>query len=84
MASINGIGAMNSRIRVLFLGMGVALVSVPVGLILTFLLTPFWTWVEATVGIESIGHSGPAEWCYLVVVGVVFCGIGGLLMARGR
>lgn len=84
MASMNGLRAMRTSIRVLFLGVGVALVSVPVGLILTFFLAPFWTWVEATVGIESIGHSGPAEWCYLVVVGVVFCAIGGFLMARGR
>ena len=65
-------------------GIGVALVSIPVGLILTFLLAPVWSWLEATTGIESIGHSGPAEWCYLVTVGVVFCGIGGLLFARDR
>lgn len=43
-----------------------ALVSLP----LTFLLAPFWRWLEAASGIESIGHSGPAAWCYAAVFGL--------------
>jgi hypothetical protein len=31
---------------------------------LTILLLPFWTWIEVRFGIESVGHSGPADWCY--------------------
>jgi hypothetical protein len=31
----------------------------PAAFILTFLLSPLWSKIEATYGIESIGHSGP-------------------------
>ena len=44
-----------------------AVLAVPVSAILTFLLTPLWSWFEKTAAIESIGHSGPATWCYGVV-----------------
>ncbi len=47
---------------------GMALASVPLGLILTLALTPAWRWLEASRGIESVGHSGPAPWCYLATV----------------
>ena len=33
----------------------------------TILLVPLWRWIEADFGIESIGHSGPAEWCFYLV-----------------
>ena len=36
----------------------------PAAFILTFLLSPLWSKIEATYGIESIGHSGPADWCF--------------------
>lgn len=45
----------------------VLLLCVPPAIIATLLLLPFWRWLEMTYGIESIGHSGPAEWCYLAV-----------------
>jgi hypothetical protein len=52
----------------LFLGLlGIALISVPLSIVTTFLLIPLWSWIEASTGIESIGHSGPAEWCFAVV-----------------
>jgi hypothetical protein len=41
-----------------------AALSVPVALMSTFLLMPLWSWIEDTLGIESVGHSGPAEWCF--------------------
>jgi hypothetical protein len=43
----------------------VLLLCVPLAFIATLLLLPFWRWLEMTYGIESIGHSGPAQWCYL-------------------
>ncbi len=58
-------------------GLGVALISIPVALIVTILLVPFWSWLEAISGFESLGHSGPAEWCYLVVY-LLMVSIGGL------
>ncbi len=44
---------------------GVAIILAPVAVFVTILILPLWSWIEATFGIESIGHSGPAEWCYL-------------------
>lgn len=58
-------------------GLGVALISIPVALIFTILLVPFWSWLEVISGLESLGHSGPAEWCYLVVY-LLMVSIGGL------
>ena len=42
-----------------------ALLALPLALILTFVLLPFWNWFEAVSGIESLGHSGPANWCFV-------------------
>jgi hypothetical protein len=50
-----------------------AIVSVPVAIVLTIALLPLWSWIEAAAGIESVGHSGPADWCYWVTLGIVFC-----------
>lgn len=47
--------------------------ALPIAAILTFLLGPLWEWCEARWGIESIGHSGPAEWCFVAVY--VVCAI---------
>ena len=46
---------------------GIALVSVPLSVVATILLSPFWSWLEASTGIEAAGHSGPTEWCYAAV-----------------
>ena len=48
-------------------GLCLALLSIPIAFVGTILLVPFWSWLEASTGIESLGHSGPAEWCYLLV-----------------
>jgi hypothetical protein len=34
---------------------------------LTFLLLPFWRWLESAHGIEAVGHSGPADWCFWLI-----------------
>jgi len=46
---------------------GIAVVCLPAAFILTFLLLPLWSWIEATYKIESVGHSGPADWCFWAV-----------------
>ncbi len=61
--------------RIFLLGLVAAVFSLPLGGILTIVLLPLWSWVEATTGIESVGHSGPADWCYRVTLVVVFCSI---------
>ena len=50
-------------------GLVIGLVSIPLGAILTLSLLPLWRLIEEKSGIESIGHSGPADWCYLVCIG---------------
>lgn len=39
-------------------------VLLPVAFIVTVIINPFWRYFEEVTGIESFGHSGPAEWCY--------------------
>jgi hypothetical protein len=36
--------------------------------IVTAILTArFWGWFEDRTGIESLGHSGPADWVYILL-----------------
>jgi hypothetical protein len=67
--------------------LGILLVSMPPAFILTIALMPLWSHVEATYGIESVGHSGPANWCfelvYVVVVAMVAAGFAAV-MRRSR
>jgi len=58
-------------IRLLLQVVAVLLVCVPLSLLVTFMLLPLWSWLEASYKIESVGHSGPAEWCYVLVYGIV-------------
>ncbi len=53
--------------RHLAVALGIGAVCLPAAFILTFLLLPLWSWIEATYKIESVGHSGPADWCFWVV-----------------
>jgi hypothetical protein len=39
------------------------LAALPVAGVITFLAWSFWGWFEVRTGIESLGHSGPADWC---------------------
>jgi len=45
----------------------IIIIAVPLSIVVTIVLSPFWSWFETSTGIESLGHSGPAEWCYLVI-----------------
>jgi hypothetical protein len=66
---------MRRTIKYLLLAALVLLVLMPVAFAVTFLLYPFWSWIEASYGIESVGHSGPADWCFWLVYGLlVFAG----------
>lgn len=66
--------------------LSIAVIAVPLSIVTTILLFPFWSWLEAASGIESVGHSGPAEWCYATVF-LTLAGSGAALvmfMRRGR
>lgn len=55
-------------VRHSLIGAGLLLASLPLGVVVTLLLLPLWSWIEENFGIESVGHSGPADWCYLVTI----------------
>jgi hypothetical protein len=57
----------------------VGITVLPVALVATFLLLPFWRWIERVSGVESIGHSGPAAWCFVVTYGGISAAV---LLAR--
>ena len=59
---------MNRAVSVSLKAIALVALALPVSVVTTFLLSPFWSWLEASTGIESIGHSGPADWCYLAVL----------------
>jgi hypothetical protein len=52
--------------------MAAALVALPVAAVVAIVLLPLWSWIEAVTGIESVGHSGPAGWCYLTTYLAIF------------
>ncbi len=66
---------------------GLLVAFLPVAFIVTFLLSPLWSWIEATYGIESIGHSGPSDWCFELVYGVLIlgaCSLWALYLRAGK
>ena len=65
---------------------GSVALSVPLTFVITIALLPVWSSIERRWGIESAGHSGPAEWCFGVVFAicvVAICIIMLLDYARG-
>ncbi len=66
-----------------WLSLGVLVLSLPLGVLLTLLLLPLWRWLEDTAGIEAIGHSGPAAWCYGAAI-AAFAVLGLALLWRPR
>jgi hypothetical protein len=64
---------------------GIVALDAPVAFVLTMMLLPLWSTIERRLGIESIGHSGPATWCFAVVfVCVVVVSLAAYLHRLGR
>lgn len=61
----NGIGSPGGRF--MLVAVGILLASAPASIVVTVVLFPFWRWLEENFHVESVGHSGPAEWCFLAV-----------------
>ena len=59
--------SMKKHIPALLLAVLLLLMLAIFSVAVTVLLFPFWSWLETFSGIESVGHSGPASWCYLLV-----------------
>jgi hypothetical protein len=60
--------------RVTLVVLAAALALLPVAVAVTLLLVPLWRRLEASTGIESIGHSGPADWCFWLVYALLLAG----------
>lgn len=56
--------------RAVLLLMVIVLLSMPVTVVLTIVLLPLWSAIERRWGIESVGHSGPSEWCFWLVFAI--------------
>ena len=70
--------------KYLIIAVLVAVMAVPLTLIATFLLLPVWNWVERELGIEAVGHSGPAEWCFFAIYGLILCIAAPVAVIKGR
>ncbi len=55
------------HLQLILTSITIIIISIPLSILITIMLTPFWSWLEKTSGIESLGHSGPSEWCYIAV-----------------
>ena len=42
------------------------------GFIVAIATAPFWGWFEDKTGIESLGHSGPADWVFEFLFALCF------------
>jgi len=61
-----------------------ACAALPLAAITTLALLPLWRFIEERYGIESVGHSGPSDWCFIVVY-VLWLSAGAVLLwLRGR
>jgi hypothetical protein len=60
-------------VKKLFVSLAICAAGVPMAAVLTFLILPAWRWFEASTGIESLGHSGPATWCFIFVYAISIC-----------
>jgi len=73
----------------LVMTVAIVLIGVPITFAATIALLPLWSMIERRYGIESVGHSGPADWCFWTVFGVylflaAMLAIGMRRPARGR
>ena len=67
-------------VRRALVAVAVGVLCVPLTLLITIALSPLWSWIEAHFGVESMGHSGPANWCFLAVY--FFCFVSVLAIIR--
>jgi formate-dependent nitrite reductase membrane component NrfD len=65
-------------------GVTIIVISLPIAFWSTIMLLPLWGWIEDRYGIESVGHSGPADWCFSVVFLIVIVILTGLYMYAFR
>lgn len=63
----------------------IALLALPPAVVATLVLMPLWSRIEVSAGIESVGHSGPATWCYVatwIALSAVLAALAGRVARR--
>jgi len=70
-----------ARIKLLMKAFVLTIICIPLTFIVTAFSNPFWLWIEKTISVESVGHSGPAEWCYITVY-LLLIGSNGLIWLK--
>jgi hypothetical protein len=78
---VSGVGR---AFRAVAFAVGLMAVAMPIAIVLTLLLLPLWRWIEATWQIESVGHSGPADWCFVAVYVVCVAALAALWRTARR
>jgi hypothetical protein len=74
---------MIERLKGTGIALAILVLAVPVAVVITIVFAPLFRWFETQSGIESYGHSGPAQWCYLATYfAVVF--VCAVIWSRGR
>jgi hypothetical protein len=58
---------MTRLLRGLAIWASIVVLGVPATFFLTIALLPLWGAIERRYGLESVGHSGPADWCFWTV-----------------
>ncbi len=78
---------MKNGVRHLLALVLILVACMPLTFIGTFALYPLWSWIESRYGIESVGHSGPADWCFWTVYALlvaILLGCYGRVVRRRR
>lgn len=73
-----------SSLRTALVALGIPALTLPVAFVATFLSMPLWSAIESSTGIESVGHSGPAEWCFVAMWALATCTAFAIVVAVRR
>ena len=75
---------MKRALTTLALALLFAAAALPLSAMTTLALLPLWRFVEERYGIESVGHSGPADWCFILIYALWLTAGAGVFALRVR
>jgi hypothetical membrane protein len=75
---------MKKHVRSFLLAALVLPLTAAFSLATTVLMFPLWSWLESASGIGSVGHSGPAGWCYWFVFTLLLVLLAAAVVLRAR
>jgi hypothetical protein len=59
---------LRGALKHLLIVLGSAILGFICGFMAAIATAQFWGWFEAKTGIESLGHSGPADWVFEFII----------------